>query len=484
MTTISLMAAPINERVLEEKLAALEKVRSWSPRVISKLEALLRSSDDFPLFRINPVQFAADKSVSAAEAIDLFLYASKLGLFQMNWQLLCPGCGSVVKSFGTLKTLDSHLDCTLCQINLNANLDDFVAITFTVSAAVRDIAYNRPETLSIDDFYFKFQFSREAFLPIPGEPRFNDAFRTLVKALLYVEPGETKTLELDLGPGMLVGVDRANHSEFFVKVTPGGAADASRAAFKIVGGSPEPKELEIAPGRTTLEIENRSERRCALALAHFPAGYKSVGVRFDPFLSGSRLLTTQAFRDLFHAETTRGREGLGVKDITVLFTDLKGSTALYDRIGDLKAFSLVQQHFDRLGKVVQDHSGSVVKTIGDAIMASFLNPSDAVSAALQMLAEIEKFNAEYGDRELVLKIGIHKGASIIVTLNDRLDFFGQTVNIAARVQACAGAEEICITEDVYAYPGTRDILAARVVTAETAVLKGIQDTMRVYRVRS
>src|SRR5579859_6104860 len=145
------MDAKTNERLLEEKLIALERAKAWSPRVISKLEALIRSSDDFPLFRINPVRFAADKGVAEAEAIDLFLHGAKLGLFQMNWQLLCPGCSTVVNSFGTLKTLDSHISCSLCRIDVNASLDDFIAITFTVSPAVRDIAYNHPESLSIED---------------------------------------------------------------------------------------------------------------------------------------------------------------------------------------------------------------------------------------------------------------------------------------------------------------------------------------------
>lgn len=477
------MLSKLNERLLEEKLIALEKAKSWSPRVISKLEALIRSTDDFALFRVNPVQFAADKGVAEAEAIDLFLHGAKLGLFQMNWQLLCPGCSTVVKSFGTLKTLDSHFNCNLCQVNMDANLDDFIAITFTVSPAIRDIVFNHPENLSIEDFFYKYQFSREAIVPIPGSPRFVDAIKIFLKSMTYIEPGEKKALELELVPGLLVGIDRLNQSEFFIKIKEGAPEGARRAKLRIVNGVLEPKEGEMAGGRGVLEIENLSTGRSALAVMNFPSDYKPVGVRFDPFLSGKKLLTTQTFRDLFHAETIRGTDGLGIKEITVLFTDLKGSTELYERIGDLKAFSLVQQHFDRLGKVIRNHSGATVKTIGDAIMASFLNPTDAVEAALQMLEEIEEFNAEHGDRELILKIGIHKGASIVVTLNDRLDFFGQTVNIASRVQGLSAADEICITDDVYSHPQMRKILEACEVTAEKARLKGIQDEMRVYRVK-
>jgi class 3 adenylate cyclase len=168
--------------------------------------------------------------------------------------------------------------------------------------------------------------------------------------------------------------------------------------------------------------------------------------------------------------------------LTLLFTDLKGSTAMYERIGDLKAFSLVQQHFDRLGKAIQGNNGAIVKTIGDAVMATFNTPVGAVTAALQMLDEIEAFNKEHGAQALILKIGIHHGTSIAVTLNDRLDYLGQTVNIAARVQGLAGAEEIYITKDVFDSPGVKEHLTAYQVTPESAMLKGVAGAMQVNRI--
>lgn len=102
----------------------------------------------------------------------------------------------------------------------------------------------------------------------------------------------------------------------------------------------------------------------------------------EPFLSGKLLLTTQTFQDLFRSEVVSRSEGIGVKDITFLFTDLKGSTNLYDRIGDLKAYYMVRQHFDTLSNVITNNSGAIVKTIGDAVMATFMNPVDAVNTAV------------------------------------------------------------------------------------------------------
>ncbi len=206
-------------------------------------------------------------------------------------------------------------------------------------------------------------------------------------------------------------------------------------------------------------------------------------IQFVPFLTGKRLLTTQTFRDLFRSEVIRASEGIGVRDIALLFTDLKGSTALYDEIGDLNAFALVQQHFDRLQEVTVRHGGAVVKTIGDAVMATFAEPEAAVRAAVDMLHEINSFNRGLPGKELLLKIGIHRGASIAVTLNDRLDYFGQTVNIASRVQALADANEIYLSRDVYELPGIAELLQASFsVEPQCANLRGIHEEMPVFRV--
>src|ERR1700729_605626 len=102
----------IDEKKLEERLVALEAAKSWSPRVVSRLETLLRSGTDEALYRINPIQFATEKSIAEAEAVDLFLHGCVAGLFDMDWLLVCPMCSDVVESFRSLHT---HFHCHLCQ---------------------------------------------------------------------------------------------------------------------------------------------------------------------------------------------------------------------------------------------------------------------------------------------------------------------------------------------------------------------------------
>ena len=470
----------MNEKVLDEKLAALERAKPWSPRLVSKLEALLRHPDDFALFKVNPVRFAAEKGVPEPESIDLFLHATKAGLFSMSWQLLCPNCGDTVKSFASLGGVRTQLHCSLCHVDTFAHLDDYIEVSFTVSGQVREIAPHRPESLSAADYHFRYRFSEGA--RVASGVKFTDVYRPFVKHMGYLAAGEELRLDVDLMAGFFVAHDllRETGSLFSVAGTPHeGRKELVLAAAEAFS----PAEGELTPGAYSVRLTNSAPSRGSVMLGNFPPELEDLDtmVRFDPFLSGKRLLTTQTFRDLFRSETMVGSEGIGVKDLTLLFTDLKGSTALYDRIGDLKAFSLVQQHFDHLGRAVRDNSGAIVKTIGDAVMASFLNPVDAVKAALLMLSEIEKFNAEQGAREIILKIGVHKGALIAVNLNDRLDYFGQTVNIAARVQGLADADEICVTEDVYGYPGVAALLSGTLAVPEETRLRGVAREMRVRR---
>lgn len=488
-------AGAVNEAALDELLGQLERLRTWSPRVVSKLESFLRTDDEWALFRASPFAFAAERGVAEDEAVDLFLCASKVGIFQMTWNLLCAGCGAAVHSFTTLRRVCAVFHCALCTTDIETRLDEFVQVGFTVSPSVRAIAAHQPLELSVEDYYFKYHFTREARISAGGE-RFRDLAQQATLQSSYIDPGQTVSITVNAEPGGLVPHDAVSGSIFIYFVDPNITDPSPVQRLVLSAGSgavPEPKA--IGPGPVTLEVKNDLPQRASISIftkaqavlddfQERASRGESTAVVFDKFLTGRRLLTSTTFRTLFVSETIHSADGLSVRDISILFTDLKGSTDLYDRIGDLKAFALVNQHFDRLGRAITRHGGAVVKTIGDAVMASFEEPEHAVRAARDMLAEIAAFNREVGEREIVLKVGVHRGASIAVTLNDRLDFFGQTVNIAARVQGLADADEIYLTEDVYRAAGVRELLTGLDVTSGQATLKGVQRPVSVFRVAS
>lgn len=475
------MASIVDERALDAGLAGLEAARAWSPRVISRLEALLREGDDAALFRLNPFTLARQRDLDPTEAVDLLLHASAQGLFEMDWLLICPRCACAVESFTRLRAIHREYRCPQCHNRYEAAMDDFIAVYFNVSPRIASTRYQQPEALEPFDYMFHFRGVREGYRP-DGRP-YIDAARAGIVAIGFLEPGRGGSLAFEARPGLFAGISADTEAGFSLQVAEEAATGPQTLGLTFDGAGYLPSEAALAAGPARLEIANPSDRRCVLAVVETPPDQDDSFLRFDPYLTGKHLLTSQTFRGLFRSEVIGGAEGIAIRDIAILFTDIKGSTALYRQIGDLNAFQLVQQHFDWLREATVRHGGAVVKTIGDAVMASYPDAPSAVAAALDMQAAAERFNRGQPDRPVALKIGIHHGASIAVTLNEELDYFGQTVNIAARVQALADAQEICLTDEVRSYPGVAALLAGRDTEEVTAELRGVGRHMPVIRVR-
>jgi class 3 adenylate cyclase len=216
-----------------------------------------------------------------------------------------------------------------------------------------------------------------------------------------------------------------------------------------------------------------------------PAWRDEVNGRFRP-VNSHELLTLQIYRDMFVNEPLPDGESFQVKWMALMFTDLGGSTAIYARKGDPRAYSLVREHFRLIFAAVNEAGGAVVKTIGDAVMAVFPGGREALAAALGSQESIERFNRERGledDERLRLKVGLHAGTTLAVTLNDRLDYFGTVVNAAARVQGQAAHGEVVLTRQVLEDSGVRD-LAPATSEPEMLVLRGLDDQpFEVVRIR-
>src|SRR4029077_17372097 len=189
--------------------------------------------------------------------------------------------------------------------------------------------------------------------------------------------------------------------------------------------------------------------------------------------------------DIYGTDTIDVEQRLKITSLTFLFTDLKGSTELYERVGDLVAFDLVRAHFRVLNEIVAAEAGAVVKTIGDAVMATFPTPNRAVAASLRMREAMLRLNEERKrDDDLVLKIGIHEGPCLAVMLNERQDYFGQTVNIASRVQNLASSQAIYATGSVIDHQATAELLEQAGVSpvAQRQTLRGIGDSLAIYEI--
>lgn len=477
------MTVKLNEQLLEEHLAQIESANTWSPRVVSKLEMHLRTAPDIDVFRINPLRFAEEKGIEEEESISLFLHATKAGLFDLEWHLMCPLCSQYLASFSSLRHVHSDYYCATCHVRGEAALDDYIEITFSIAEAVRQLKYHDPHSLSPLEYIREYRWAKGAYYP--DGKTFLDLMEEMNVFTDFIEPGETKTHTCTVEPLALMGSDVDARTELHVDVASETTDEMQHLKVELNGPVAQQSTRNVKSGPLTIDITNAGSKRAVIEMHQVTTKHWEHAMSLTPprFLTGSRLIMNPTFRELFTSEMINPSSGLGIKSVSILFTDLKGSTELYERIGDLEAFALIQQHFDRLGEVIRQHDGIVIKTIGDAIMASFRRPVDAITAALAILSEVDLLNEEHHAEQIILKLGIHSGASIAVTLNERLDYFGQTVNIASRVESIANANEICITNDVFNAEGVQDLIRDHVVESAEEHFKGVQKGHMVHRIR-
>jgi class 3 adenylate cyclase len=193
-------------------------------------------------------------------------------------------------------------------------------------------------------------------------------------------------------------------------------------------------------------------------------------------------------RRLCPEQLLRPGDNAEIGSVAIMFTDLKGSTELYDALGDASAYNLVRDHFSFLSDRVQRNHGFVVKTVGDAVMAAFSRPDDAVRAALAIQDDVASFNDARGggttSKPIALKLGLHAGPCIAVTTGDVPDYFGATVNIAARLEHQCRGGEVVVSEAVARDTETAQALADRTQIEETAMLRGVSAPVRFVRTQA
>jgi class 3 adenylate cyclase len=241
----------------------------------------------------------------------------------------------------------------------------------------------------------------------------------------------------------------------------------------------------MRPGPVRITFDNRSAKRTMPGIWISGGPMHELLGRRRPFLTASRLLSNQTFRDLYRTGTLNTDQRFKITNLTILFTDLEGSTALYDRVGDLVAFDLVRDHFAALLTSIAAEGGAVVKTIGDAVMATFPTPDRAMRAALRMRAAMRDLNEAVGREDLALNIGLHGGPCLAVMLDERQDYFGQTVNVASRVQGLADPSAILATKSIVESANVGRILAEAgfTTTARQSSLRGVSEAVTVYEIR-
>jgi class 3 adenylate cyclase len=448
--------------------------------VVDAIRQLVEDGTDRDLNRINLLDFSKKTGLPEERVIAGFLHASRIGLFDISWNVLCPGCSGVLESHSTLKLLrHDDYNCALCAAGYEASVDDGVEVAFTVSPRVRKIAAHDPHSLPL------WEYARQIFWS-SGVEIDDEAFPRLIEEVtldaIELPPGEKATLSLQLPNQFCIVFEPVTHTAQFLDV--GGEPTRERQHLSVIytGQEAPTGTIHMRPGPLRLALENQVDVRVLPSVWIASDKLHDLLGKRKPILTAKRILANQTFRDIYKADNLTVDQRLKITSLTFLFTDLKGSTALYERVGDLAAFDLVRAHFHALLEIISAEAGAVVKTIGDAVMATFLRPEQALAAALRMRRAMDELNAARGTNDLVLKIGIHEGPCLAVMLNERQDYFGQTVNIAARVQGLSVSQAIHVTGPVIETPAVVAMLdkAAIVPIRKHAALRGIADKVVVF----
>src|SRR3954447_16468600 len=450
------------------------------PDVVEAIKDLVENGEDRALNRINLLDFSRRTGIDEEKVVSGFLHAARLGMFDMGWNVLCPGCGGVLDAHSTLKSLrHDDYNCALCAAGYEASVDDQVEVAFTVSPRIRRIGAHDPHSLPLWEYFRQIFWSSGVDV---NEQSFATLRDEVTLEAIELPPGEKAVLSLQLPKEFVIVFEPVTHSAHFIDVQGEPTKERQQLSMVFNKVHAPTGTTVMRPGPVRLTLDNQSDMRVLPGV--WIAGHalhEMIGKR-KPILTAKRILSNQTFRDLYKADNLNIDQRLKITSLTFLFTDLKGSTALYERVGDLVAFDLVRAHFRALLEIIASEKGAVVKTIGDAVMATFIKPEHALAAGLRMRAAMQRLNAERGTEDLVVKIGIHEGPCLAVMLNERQDYFGQTVNIAARVQSLATAQKIYLTSPVIDSPAVATILEREAIKPiqKEAALRGIADKIVVY----
>jgi class 3 adenylate cyclase len=444
--TLAPKAAPTDRMTeIAERLVSA----GCSRAIVNRLTAHLATARDDDVARMRPFELADRWGEDRRATLGVFLRATVAGLLTMSWDVLCPGCRIGKSEVRALRDLRAEAHCEACNIVFDASFDQLVEVRFSPSPAVRPVELR--------------EFCIGGPMKTPH-----------IVAQVPLEAGEEQDVTVRIGTGLYRARAAGTEVSAALDVRPG--AEQPPLALSLHPGGIEPGHLTARPGELTLTVRNALDRSTGLILedTRWP----------DTVATAAVVSTIPEFRDLFSSEVLAPGLQLGVARLAFLFTDLTGSTALYQRVGQARAFRIVQDQFSILGQAIADHNGAIVKTIGDAVMATFPTGGDALAAGLAIQREIRQLDLRgEADPATLVRVGIHQGPCVAVTANDRLDYFGTTVNIASRVEHEAQGGEVAATADVCEAPDGQAVLAgARVRTRPTlARLKGIDEPVRLFR---
>lgn len=444
-TLIATGAGKLNAKTRSRITTLTERLNQQNADLptLARLVEFLDRADDLSVQRMRPYALADAWIKPRRTVLETFLRATRIGLLDMYWDILCPECRGVTDDHRKLGDLHADSHCNTCQIDFTANFDHNIEVVFRPNASVRSV-----------DSAVEF---------CVGSPQ-----RQPYKVFSLVVPeGEGLPFNTILTEGRYTLRASGVHGSYALIA----ANDGPESIEFIASSSGWPYTENPVGLMPHINLINKMDQ---------PQTFDLVRTAWsDQAATAADVTSLQVFRDLFSSEVVRPGEEISVSSITLMFTDLRNSTKLYREIGDAPAFGRVREHFDILERAIAMEGGAIIKTMGDSVMASFRRPSAALRAIWNAQRQINE--------PLRLKVGIHHGPCIVVNLNDRLDYFGSTVNIAARLPNFSNGDEIIFSESIRNDPDTQIFLEEKAkpnsLIPFKGEIRGYDDNFALWRMR-
>jgi len=409
-------------------------------RIINHLVQFIKKADDEDLVRIHPFDLAEYWGEKKYSVLNVFLHAAKLNFLDFNWDVCCPNCKAPKSTVRKLKEIRTSHYCEECDLDFELDFNTNTHMVFTPHPLIRKISRR----------HYSF-----------GEP----SATSHKVAQHFLNIGEKKYLDVKLEEGTYLFKSHNNKGNLVLHVRED--AEDTFTLF-LTDNDFDGQDVEISTNPNITIVNNSSKKQvCFIEKKDWKqeATYASeVGSAHD-------------FRSLFPRETIKEGTNVKASGVTMLFTDLMNSTELYRSEGDEFAIGRVMSHFKIIQQIIAEERGGIVKTIGDSVMAVFREPVSALKA-VERIQQIFTGSTGIGD-SFKIKAGIHFGDCTTVNLNDRTDYFGTTVNIAARLVDIAKEKEIIISEAVFDHPDVQLYLNKKketfFVKENQIELKGFKD---------
>lgn len=396
----------VNLDGLNQALSGLKKL-NLNPTTIDSLGEFIKRGDEADLFRIRVIELSRKWNLPKKDLLTTCMHGVRQGLLTISWDVICPHCRGVRVQADSLRKLPAKSECFVCDIDFETDQLESIEVVFHVHPSYRKV---------------------QEVLFCAAEPAKKDHIQ--VQQRLAPQEKVSYQLALKEGRHRLRFSSNGQSQIFEVKSD----TDAREVFWN---GEAESEKIVCGPG-SKIVAENKSSQEQLFTLEQL--WWK------DDVLHPSDVFSVPDFLDIFSRESlnTDVKIALGIQ--VIMFTDIINSTGFYTSRGDAAAFNEVKQHFSDVFSQIISCEGMIVKTIGDSVMASFANPDDALKAAVQIQ---KTFFEDRQDSSIRLRISMHLGQVILVTLNEGVDLFGSTVNKAAKLQACAGAGEVSVSNEFY-----------------------------------